>query len=233
MAFATADILDAGMESRAAEDARRSRAFAAARRHSLLVRVLRLVLKTGAVAAVLLAIALSLYNMFGRPLQEMSVGSVGVEGTKVTMDSPRLTGYRKDGNPYLVNAAKAVQDVLHPTIVELSGIDANITSSDKGAINLSARSGVYDTTAEHLDVSDDVRIKSSQYLVTMQSASVDFKSGVYSSNDPVSIVTSNGMTVNADSVTANDNGRELQFKGNVRTLFQPAPDAAPSNGIPQ
>jgi lipopolysaccharide export system protein LptC len=233
MAFATADIHDAGIESRPAEVERRSRAFAAARRHSLLVRILRLVLKSGALAAVLLAIALSVYNMFGRPLQELSVGSIGVEGTKVTMGSPRLTGYRKDGNPYLVNAVKAVQDVQHPTIVELSGIDANLTTSDKGAVNLSARSGVYDTAAAHLDVSDDVRIKSSQYEVSVKSASVDFKSGVYFSNDPVSIVTSNGMTVNADSVAANDNGHELQFEGNVRTLFQPAPDAAPLNGTPQ
>ena len=237
MAFAVANLDAVGVESLPAERQRRAKAFAAARRHSIVVRVLRFGLKAGAIGGVVFLIALGAYKEFDRPLASLSVGQLGIEGTKVTMDSPRLTGYRKDGRPYLVNAAKAMQDVAHPTIVELRGIDADLGTSDNGTIKLTARAGIYDTAAEHLDVSDEVRIKSSQYDVAMKSASIDFKNGLYVSKEPVTITTSSGMTVNADSVSGNDSGRELQFDGNVHSLFQPGnppalPDA-PMNGIVQ
>jgi lipopolysaccharide export system protein LptC len=214
-----------GMERVGAEAEHRARAFAAARRHSILVRALRVGLKVGAAAAVLATICIGLYQNFGRPLAGLSGGALGIEGTKVRMDSPRLTGFRKDGRPYLVNAAKAMQDALHPTIVELSGIDADLATSDNVSVKLTANSGIYDTSAEHLDVADNVRIKSPQYDVAMKSASIDFRNGLYVSKEAVTIVTSSGMKIDADSISGNDSGRELQFEGNVRSLFQPAETA--------
>jgi len=144
-------------------------------------------------------IVIGVFQHLGKPLAGLSGGVLGIEGTKVTMDSPKLTGFRKDGRPYLVNAAKAMQDTLHPTIVELSGIDADLATSDNVMVKLTARSGIYDTSAEHLDVADNVRLKSQQYDVAMKSASIDFKNGLYASKEAVSIVTSTGMKVDADS----------------------------------
>ena len=42
------------------------------------------------------------------------------------MDRPKLTGFRRDGRAYVVNAAKAIQDVTHPTVVELRGVDGDL-----------------------------------------------------------------------------------------------------------
>jgi len=237
MVFVIASPDAIGVEQMSAEAQRRARAFAAARRHSRNVRLLRFGLKAGAIGGALALILVGLFNHFAKPLVGVSIGALGVEGTTVTMDSPKLSGYRKDGRPYLVNAAKAMQDASHPTIVELRGIDADLATADNVSIKLTAGSGTYDTSAEQLDVSDEVRIKSPQYDVAMTSASVDFKNGLYSSSEPVKIVASNGMTVNADSVSADDGGRELQFDGNVHSFFQAIPqDAqaeAPMNGTSQ
>ena len=236
MVFAVTHLDAASRESPQAAADRRARAFVAARRHSMHVILLRFTLKAGLIGGAVAAILVGAFDLFGTPLAGLSLGPLGVEGTKVTMDSPRLTGYRKDGRPYLVNAAKAMQDALHPTIVELRGIDADLATSDNLTIKLTARSGTYDTSAEHLDVSDDVRVKSPQYDVAMKSASIDFKSGLYFSREPVTIVTTNGMTVDADSVSANDSGRELLFVGHVRSLFQSsvqdAKTEATMNGTP-
>ncbi len=36
--------------------------------------------------------------------------------SKITMGRPKLTGFRRDGRAYVVNAAKAIQDVTRPTV---------------------------------------------------------------------------------------------------------------------
>ena len=216
-------------ESAPATLERRARAFAAARRHSRVVKLLRVALKLGAVGAIVAGVFSGVFSHFEKSVDGFSTGSLGIEGTKVTMDSPKLTGYRKDGRPYLVNAAKALQDALHPTIVELVNIDADFATADSVTVKLTAKTGTYDTAAQHLDVADEVRLKSSQYDVTMNSASIDFKNGLYVSDEPVKIVTTNGMTVEADSFNGSDSGRDLNFVGNVRSVLAPAPapDEAP------
>jgi len=200
----------------------RARAFAAARRHSSLVRVLRVSLLGGALGVVAVLIAVAVFDPFGKKPAGLSIGAVGVDGTRVTMQRPRLSGYRNDGRAYLVNADKAIQDVSKPTLVELRGIDAELAMADNKSVRLTAESGFYDNTKEHMDVSNNVRIKSEQYDVRLSSASIDFKTGRYASSDPVTIVTRNGTTIAADSVTASDNGKVLAFAGHVRSSIQPA-----------
>ena len=129
-----------------------------------------------------------------------------------------------------MNAAKALQDALHPTIVELVDIDADFATADSVTVKLTAKTGTYDTVAEHLEVANEVRLKSSQYDVSMSSASIDFKNGLYVSDEPVKIMTANGMTVDADSFNGSDSGRELSFIGNVRSVFAPPADETSRDG---
>ena len=176
----------------------REQIFAAAMRHSARVRFLRVALLFGVVATVALLIAIAVFDPFGRLAGGVSIDGVGLDGTKVTMEHPKLTGFRKDGRPYMVNAKRAVQDALHPTVVELIEIDADVALADNGTAHMIAKSGVYDSVKEHMDLSESVHIKSSQYDVQLKSANIDFKSGVYVSNDPVVIVTTNGTTISAE-----------------------------------
>jgi len=207
------------------EAMRRASAFAAAARHSARVRFFRVALLGGAVGAVAVLAGIALFDPFGRLAGGVSIDSIGVDGTKVTMAHPKLAGFRKDGRPYLVTAQKAVQDALSPTLVELHGIDADITMAESGLAHMTAKSGVYDSAKEHMDVSDDVRVKSPQYNAWLKSASIDFKSGLYVSNEPVTVVTSTGTTLSGDAMTAIDNGKELVIEGHVKTMIPPVSPA--------
>jgi lipopolysaccharide export system protein LptC len=203
-----------------AQATRRTKAFAAAKRHSSWVRFLRVAILGGAVGTVALFVAIAVFDPFGRLVGSISIGNFGLDGTKVTMIHPRLAGFRKDGRPYLVNAERAIQDALHPTLVELRGIDADIAMAENGSAHMTANTGFYDSEKEHMDVSDHVHVKSPQYDVWLKSAGIDFKNGRYISNEPVTIVTSNGATLSGDSISAIDNGKELIIVGNVKTRIQ-------------
>ena len=204
----------------AAYGGERAAAFAAAARHSKLVRFLRIAILAGAAGTIVILVLIAIFDPFGRLVGDVSVAGLSLDGTRVAMDHPKLAGFRKDGRPYLVNAERAIQDVLHPTIVELRGINAEVGIAGNGASKVKADIGVYDSATEHMDLSRNVRVKSDEYDVTLQSASIDFKAGVYLSRDPVTVVTNNGATINADSVAAIDNGRELTFEGHVRSILQ-------------
>jgi len=95
-----------------------------------------------------------------------------------------------------------------------------------GVAHITANLGLYDTAKEHMDVSDNVRLRSPQYDVRLKSAGIDFKSGVYISKEPVTIVTSSGMTLAGDAISATDNGKELAIEGHVKTMI---PSASPGD----
>jgi len=222
--FAARIEMDAGHEMAGARDAtQRASAFAAAARHSARVRFLRIAILGGAGGAVVVLVGIALFDPFDRLAGRISIDSIGVDGTKVTMAHPRLAGFRKDGRPYLVNASEAIQDAAHPTLVQLLRIDSEISLAEGGQAHLTAKTGLYDSSKEHMDVKDDVRVQSPQYDVTLRSASIDFNGGRYSSNEPVTIVTSNGTTIAGDTLAAIDNGKELTIEGHVKTMIPPAP----------
>ncbi len=207
----------------------RAAAFAAAQRHSRLVRFLRLAILGGAAGTIAILALIAVFDPFRHIVGDASVAGLSLDGTRVAMDHPKLAGFRKDGRPYLVNAERATQDVLHPTKVELRGIDAEVGISGNGASKVTADRGVYDAATEPMELTQNVRVKSDQYDVRLKSVSIDFKAGVYRSSDPVEVVASNGATITADSVAATDNGRELTFEGHVRSVLQVG-DAAQRTG---
>ena len=78
--------------------------FAAAARHSRMVRVLRVAVP----AAVLLALAsIVLIQVFWNPFPRgpglpVDISNLVVSGTKVTMETPHLAGFSTDQRPYEV-----------------------------------------------------------------------------------------------------------------------------------
>jgi lipopolysaccharide export system protein LptC len=206
----------------------RRRAFAAAERHSRLVRFLRVATPTAALLAVATLTFLAIFNPFRGEIAGLTVGALGVDGSKIVMSHPHLTGSRKGGRAYVVNAVKAIQDVAHPTTVELREIDGDIAMSDNSRMRVSAAVGLYDNVHQFLKLTQDVHLRSPSYDVTLATVEIDFKSGVYRSDQPVTVVTSNGATVRADSAEAQDNGNQLTFTGHVRSTFVGEMAAAPA-----
>jgi lipopolysaccharide export system protein LptC len=210
----------------AGRDAARLRAFEAARRHSRLVRILRVATPSVVVLAVLTLTLGAIFDPFRTKAVDLSFSDLSVAGAKITMGRPKLTGVRRDGRAYTVNADKAIQDVKRPNFVELRGIDGDLGMADNTTLHIAAAVGFYDNGKQTLDLSQDVRIHSSSYDVRLASAHIDFKASSFQSDDPVNVVTASGATIAADSALARDNGEELTFSGHVRSTFAPESTAA-------
>ena len=212
----------------ALEPAARSRAFNKARRHSRWVRFAKVAIPLGAVVAMVLIGLFAYFNPF-RKVEGLSVGSVAINGTNVTMESPKLTGFKNDNRPYEVTASAATQNVRKPNLVELKDLRARIVTDDKGSIaRLEASVGILDTQKEQMNLRQDVRVRTdSGQEAQLRSAFVDFKAGTVVSDEPVTVNIGNGV-ITATGLKVTDNGKVFQFKGRVSSTFAPSGGNSPA-----
>lgn len=200
----------------------RQSAFRAARRHSVLVRLLRRLIPIGAIVAVVGLIVVPFLNPL-RHAGNFSLGGISLSGGKVVMETPKLAGYRKDNSPYEVTADSALQDVRNPTQIELVQMVARVLMKSEGWININAKSGLFDQQKEKLKLVDDVKIRTdSGYDIRMRTADIDFKAGTVNSREPVK-VNLGTTTIDADTLDVKDNGALITFEGRVHALIENAP----------
>jgi lipopolysaccharide export system protein LptC len=218
----------------AAERAERSaRAYRKAVRHTWVVRLLRWALPVGAAAGLAGFIVFPFINPFRDA--SVQVGLVRLDGTRVTMENPRLSGHRKDNSPYEVTAVSAIQDIRRPTIIELNGMTARLTSPDQGVMNLTAAAAIFDNQREQLQLTRDVVVRTqSGQEARMAAADVDFKAGTVKSRGGVTI-TLPDMTISAETMDVTESGAIVTFSGRVQAVMSEkggaetggAPAAAP------
>ena len=199
----------------------RERAFAKAKRRSARVRLLRRAILVGGVGAVAGLAASAFLNPFATRLGSLDLGALSIEGTKIVMERPKLAGFRSDGQPYMLTAERALQDIKQPTVAQLEKVSGEIGMAGGQPARLSADAGVYDSVSERMELSKNVRIENDRFIVLLRSARFDFKSGVYQSDEPVEVRAGDGETIFADRASALHNGQELTFEGHVRTNIVP------------
>lgn len=212
------DSVDAAR--RAQQEQRRDqaiRAYRTARRHSRLVRVLRLAIPLGAVLSFAGFIVVPFINPFRAA--GVRVGAVKMDGTRVTMEQPRLAGHRKDNKPYEVTAVSAVQDIRIPNIIEMNEMTARLVNTDDSVLNLTAKRAVFDSQKEQLKLREDVRLRTqSGQEAFLTSADVDLKAGTVTSREAVTVRLPD-MSVSADGLEVVDNGAQIAFIGRVSALI--------------
>ena len=219
----TGTVLHYGVGARGGID--RAQAFARAGRHSRSVRRWRRIIIVGSSVAVAGFVAALFFNPFSQLPQNVSIGPATLNGTKVTMELPKLSGYRADGKPYEVRAKSGVQDIRKPKVIELNEIEARVRTADDATINVNAPRGIYDSDADSIVLLSDaadgrIRVTSSSgYDIVLKSASMRFKEGTMTSDEPVTVRMNNG-TVASDRLEIADKGSVVIFSGNVKsTLF--------------
>ncbi|MGL4728691.1 MAG: LPS export ABC transporter periplasmic protein LptC [Bosea sp. (in: a-proteobacteria)] len=205
------------------------RAYAAALRHSRAVKVLRKAIPVICVAAVLGLLVAPYLNPF-RAIAGVSMGPLSLSGGKVTMDNPKLTGFRKDNKPYELTAKTAVQDVRKPNVIELNGMNARLQMEQDQWVRLTAKAGVFDSQKEQMQLRGEVGLKTDTgYDVKLSSADIDFKAATVNSREPVT-VTSGGTRIDSKALEVTDNGKVISFLGGVTAIVENsgvniAPDA--------
>ncbi len=206
--------------------------FKAANRHSARVRLLRRVAIAGSLLAIVLISAAALLNPLRRLPGDVSIGHVGVEGTKITVDSPKITGFQGDGRPFDIKAQTGIQDITTPNIIELHGIDSKIGTTDASTTWVKAARGVYDSSKDKMTLEGDIQIKNSAgYDIRLKTARIDFKTGGLVSEDPVKVLLDGG-TVTANLLDISDNGHKVSFTGEVTSMIDNgARDPAAASGV--
>jgi lipopolysaccharide export system protein LptC len=210
-------VTNSGRRGRPA--AERSHAFRAAGRHSSRVVFLRRSIFAAAIVGLGGLIWIGLFNPFTTVIPDVTIKGANLDGTRVTMEQPRLAGYRKDGRPYEVNAKSGVQDIRQPNLMELNNLEAKIGMADQTTIHVESASGVYDSLREVMDFLKPVRIKSASYDIDMKSAKMDFKAGTVATEQDVKVVLSAGEIL-AERMNILDNGQNIVFQGRVRSSFE-------------
>jgi lipopolysaccharide export system protein LptC len=203
----------------------RSAAFRAADRHSKRVRFLRGAILVGCLVGTAILLLVGVFDPFGRLPKNISVSRAGLDGTRITMEAPKLSGYRQDGRPYDLTASNGVQDIHKPSIIELNQVDAHFTLSDNSVAHLEAPAATFDSGRNLMTFPQRVQITSnSGYDIRLLSAEMDVKAGTMLSHDPVSVKMTKG-TIAANSLAMTDGGHETTFDGNVRSVFAVSNDA--------
>jgi lipopolysaccharide export system protein LptC len=229
--FVHLDDLNGAAPAHLAARHRESSAFVAARRHSRRVALYRKVIPVGAALAVVVLVIMPLLSPL-RAIGALSMGPVQLSGTQVTMDKPKMNGFKKDNSPYEITAATAVQDIRKPTLIDLIEMKARMQMGSEGWMTLEAKTANFENQKEQLKLRDGVVVKTqSGYDIRMKNADADFKAGTVSSREPVK-VTNATMRVEADSLDVIDNGKSISFKGRVRTTVVGEGGELPPEGSP-
>jgi len=192
------------------------RAFRTAARHSRLVRVLRVAVPAF-VVVVVAAVSVASFFSPARLLPKLPTGgslaSVGISGSKIIMQLPRLEGYTRDARPYQLTAKTAAQDLLKPDNVEMNEIHTKMEMGDKAVVEMSAATGLYHSKADQLILREHIVVTSTAgYEGHLTEAVVDMKSGHIVSDKPVEVKLLNGL-LNANRLEIE--GEVIRFDGGV------------------
>jgi lipopolysaccharide export system protein LptC len=191
------------------------RAFRAARRHSRIVRILRVALPVvvvGALAVTVLITYLNPLRMLGS--LPVNIDKLVVSGTKITMEKPRLAGFTHDARAYEMSAEAAQQDLTKPDLVELHNLHAKLQMQDKSTMRMSAADGVYNAKTQTLKLEKDIQLSNKTYEGHLSEATIDISKGNVVSNAPVELKMLQGK-LNANHLEVVDSGDLVRFTDGV------------------
>ena len=194
-----------------------------ARRHSLLVRLLRVGLPLGVIIGLT---ALVLVTYF-KPMQIFEKipgvsGNLGIQGSKITMQLPKIAGFTRDSRAYELTAENAIQDIASPDMIELQNLRAKMEMQDKDVVNMTAKAGTYNTKGDKIILRDQIVVTSGQgYSARLREAAVDMKQGNVVSDQPVEVTLPNGLLL-SNGMEIAESGAVIRFNRGVVLTLDPA-----------
>lgn len=197
-----------------------------------MVRGIRWAIVISSTLAIVSVGYIALFDPFKKLPGDISVGHVGMQGSRVTMSSPKMTGMRPNGQPFELRGASGIQDILKPNLVQLFGVNARIGMDDSSTSKISAKSGIYDSDRDMIWLKGSVHIiNDSGYDMWMPSAVVNVKSSALLTNEPVKMLL-NGGQIFANGVDIEDDGHKITFNGNVKSVVDSAISVTGANDQP-
>lgn len=204
--------------------------FRAAIRHSRRVRFLKRALPIGVLIALAAAIAIAYLDPLRLAVNlPFELGTVTLEGSRIKMELPKLSGFTNDNRGYDISAKYASQDVSRPNEIDLEEIRAQLELAENGWAHLTAQTGHYDTKTEKMSLGGGIRFDtSSGYGGTLKHAEIDMKAGTMTSREPVELNYLDGK-LTADTLEVSQKDSRALLTGHVHMVFRmppPSGDAA-------
>lgn len=208
----------------------RSDSFRRARRHTQLVRFLRIALPaSGAVMCLIYVGALVGSDGLTSAMPDVAIPRITPQD--LAMQNPNYDGVMDDGGTYRVAAARARQNFNRTDFIELESITGDLVAKDKTATKLTAASGVFNHKENVLELKEKIEIRSDNgFSVDLTSALVRTKEGRINSDEPVRVgFPAGGVT--AKRLEIRQKEREVTFVDEVvARLVPPAKPASAGSG---
>ena len=196
----------------------RDRAFRAARRHTRVVRSLRLLLPAAAVMAFAAFSGKLLIDSWLRPAG-ITLGPVRIDTKNLTMETPRYEGFGKDGSAYKVRAREAITDLRQTGPVRLNEIEGVLTQTTGVVTNLQAVWGTYDQKQDILELYERIDVEGSTGMkARLSRATVFTKESRVVSDEPVWARNETGV-ITARSMVLEQRARKAAFKDDVHVTL--------------
>lgn len=205
--------------------AQRLKAFAVARRHTWLVRVLKTTLPVVAAVA-LVAYGTLVWVVIGQRPKNFDPGTMRIDSENLTMENPKYDGFGKDGTRYQLRAVTAVTDLKMSGPIRLNEISGDLVQQTGAVTKIHANWGTFDQKKNELELYEKIDIDGSTGMkARLTRATVYTKENRIVSPEPVAADMPTG-SVRARTMTLDSKARRVTFKGAVEVHLKPNISAA-------
>ena len=199
----------------------RSKQLQRAKRHTFLVKSLRVLLPVATVGSLGMYVALALSSAQWTP--EGAIGAIAkILPENLAMKNPNYQGFTGDGGAYSVRAERARQDLTNPGVIDLESITGELTDASKRQTDLKAARGTFTTKTSMLTLAGGIDIASADGMkARLMTALVDTKGRKITSKDKVQVSTAQADIL-SEEVEIDQNTRTVRFASDVRTVLRPS-----------
>jgi lipopolysaccharide export system protein LptC len=209
--------------------AREGDAFVAAERHSKLVRRLKFILPTLAIAAIAVFWGTARF-IPGDLASLVAVAGIDAASNSVVMQKPHISGFEGTRRAYEVKADSAVQNLDDPKVVTFKAIVGRFGLDEAGTATVDAALGVYDGNQNTLNLKDGITVQTTTgYAGKFTDAAIDLGKGSLTSSKPIELSTAEG-SIRANGVTVTDRGKRIKFTDGVSVTYLPPGELVTETG---
>lgn len=192
------------------------------KRHSTIVRRMRLLLPIAALGVVVILMTWKSENtpVVAVPREEISPQTV----SQNELINPKFQSEDTSGQPYSITADKATQNAEDMDTLQLQKPVADITLKSGGWVSLKAATGQYKQEGRDLSLDGQVEIHhDSGYEIQTQKMNIDVKDQIITSDTPI---TGHGPAgeISASGLSVDGNNKTVIFNGPAKlTLHKTTP----------
>ncbi len=196
------------------------------KRHSAVVRSMRLLLPIAALAVIVVIMAWKSDNtpVTAIPREEISPQTV----SQNELINPKFQSEDNSGQPYSITADKATQNAEDMNTLFLQKPIADMTLNSGDAVSLTATNGEYKQEQKGLSLDGDVTVHhNSGYEIQTEKMNIDVTGQIITSDTPV---TGHGpqADISATGLNVNGNSKIVIFNGPAKLILHKEDPTAPA-----